>query len=284
MKMTNKSNNPEVRSPFRGTKIMERCKIWCIWIMAVVATLFNKVRNGAALVYNKVKDLAWPISLIKETALPIFLVIILMLICCAERPKQNTYQPNVISHNIVSVDESMKDAVGKTTDESVDETVRVQQEETTTIKSNEEIASEIIKGLWGNGEERINRLVDAGYNPSEIQAIIDNLLPKTQTITNTVAQKSIGGTLTKRGGVCYNNPYGMRETWYSQRVLPGGGLNIPGRHIDGRGFVCDGDGYICVAVDNRVMPKGTLVQTSNGMAKVYDNCPTPNTIDVYVNW
>ena len=43
-------------------------------------------------------------------------------------------------------------------------------------KSNEEIAKEVINGKWGNGEDRKNRLAQAGYNYSEIQAIVNKLL------------------------------------------------------------------------------------------------------------
>jgi hypothetical protein len=86
--------------------------------------------------------------------------------------------------------------------------------------------------------------------------------------------------LTKRKGVNYFN--GHRETWYSQRVLPGKGLKIPGRHVDERGLVCDGDGYICVASND--YSKGTIVETSLGTGKVYDcGCPS-GTIDIYCNW
>lgn len=47
-------------------------------------------------------------------------------------------------------------------------------EEPEARKSNEEIAKEVIRGLWGNGNDRINRLKNAGYNPEEIQAIINH--------------------------------------------------------------------------------------------------------------
>lgn len=86
--------------------------------------------------------------------------------------------------------------------------------------------------------------------------------------------------LTRSKGVVYYN--GHRETWYSQKVLPGGGLKIPGRHVDSRGLVCDGDGYICVASSD--LAKGTIVETSLGTGKVYDcGCPK-NTIDIYCDW
>ena len=81
-------------------------------------------------------------------------------------------------------------------------------------------------------------------------------------------------------GVIYDN--GIKYTWYSEKVLPGGGLNIPGRHVDGNGYVCDGDGYICVASCD--YPQGTILSTPFGPAKVYDVCPTSGIVDVYVSW
>lgn len=42
-------------------------------------------------------------------------------------------------------------------------------------KSEREIAVEVICGKWGNGDERIVRLVNAGYNPSNVQAIVNQI-------------------------------------------------------------------------------------------------------------
>lgn len=76
---------------------------------------------------------------------------------------------------------------------------------------------------------------------------------------------------------------GYRWTWYSERVLPGGGLGIPGRHTDSYGYVRDQDGYLCIASGE--LAKGTIVPTPFGnVGKVYDFCGTPGTLDVYVNW
>lgn len=47
---------------------------------------------------------------------------------------------------------------------------------TNTIKSNEDIALEVIKGLWGNGKERTKRLTGAGYNAKDIQKIVNKIL------------------------------------------------------------------------------------------------------------
>lgn len=86
--------------------------------------------------------------------------------------------------------------------------------------------------------------------------------------------------LTPSKGVVYFN--GHRETYYSQKVLPGGGLNIPGRHVAEDGTIRDADGYICVASSD--YPRGTIVETSLGTGKVYDTGCASGTIDIYTDW
>ncbi len=75
-----------------------------------------------------------------------------------------------------------------------------------------------------------------------------------------------------------------RWTYYSEQVLPGGGLDIPGRHTDSNGYVCDENDNICLASD--FLEKGTVVSTPFGKdGKVYDcGCGDNITLDVYVNW
>ncbi len=91
-----------------------------------------------------------------------------------------------------------------------------------------------------------------------------------------------GDRLSVSKGALYFN--GHKETYYSQRVLPGNSLNIPGRHVADDGTVRDGDGFICVAADPGYMPKGSILITSLGPAKVYDSGCAYGTIDIYVNW
>lgn len=43
-------------------------------------------------------------------------------------------------------------------------------------KSNETIANEVIKGLWGNGADRKNRLTKAGYDYNAVQRIVNSKL------------------------------------------------------------------------------------------------------------
>mgnify|MGYP000015528870 CR=1 FL=1 len=46
----------------------------------------------------------------------------------------------------------------------------------TTTKSNETIAQEVINGAWGNGDDRKNRLIAAGYDYNTIQSIVNQKL------------------------------------------------------------------------------------------------------------
>lgn len=51
--------------------------------------------------------------------------------------------------------------------------VLVDDKNNNNLKSNDTIAEEIINGLWGNGEDRIKNLENAGYNYEEIQKIVN---------------------------------------------------------------------------------------------------------------
>ena len=88
-----------------------------------------------------------------------------------------------------------------------------------------------------------------------------------------------GGLTPSKGRIWYN---GHTETYYSQKVLPGGGLAIPGRHIASDGTIRDADGYIVLASDD--YPRGTVVETSLGAGKVYDTGSGSGTIDLYTDW
>ena len=48
------------------------------------------------------------------------------------------------------------------------------------------------------------------------------------------------------------------------------------------GTIRDEDNYICVASSD--YPKGTVVETSLGMGKVYDSGCASGTIDIYTDW
>ena len=163
------------------------------------------------------------------------------------------------------------------------------EEETTTkeLKSNEEIVEDVLNGLYGNGQERWDKLTAEGYDADLIQSMIDSMVPA-EVPNNSVDYiepqyyPSSEGALNPYVGVVYFN--GHKETYYSQRVLPGDGLNIPGRHVAGDGTIRDGEGYICVAADPSYLPYGSFVETSLGAGKVYDSGCDYGTIDIYTDW
>ncbi|WP_454295864.1 G5 domain-containing protein [Salana multivorans] len=88
----------------------------------------------------------------------------------------------------------------------------------------------------------------------------------------------------KRAGVI--NWDGKKFTYYSQSVLPGNGLKIPGRHVNDSGYVADENGYIVLAAP-RGVAHGTVYSTPFGYSgKVYDTCAScsssPLWLDVYI--
>lgn len=103
----------------------------------------------------------------------------------------------------------------------------------------------------------------------------------TQATQEQVSIPSSGtGVLNPVDGINYYN--GVKESYYSQKVLAGGGLNIPGRHVAADGTIRDADNYIVVASDTQA--KGSTGQSSLGAYKVYDTGVGHSGIDVYTNW
>ena len=121
----------------------------------------------------------------------------------------------------------------------------------------------------------------------EIEPLTEESVTQEETIeeeelTTQVNQEALysASYLKQMGVITWNN---YRWTWYSQKVLPGGGLNIPGRHVDENGYVCDENDRICLA--SGFVDKGTVVSTPFGKEGcVYDYCATANTYDVYTNF
>lgn len=90
-----------------------------------------------------------------------------------------------------------------------------------------------------------------------------------------------GAYFRKAGAI---NWQGKKFTWYSQRVLPGYGLKIPGRHVDSQGFVCDSNDMIVLG--SNAANRGKVIATPFGKwGKVYDaGYVGTYWFDCYVNW
>ena len=146
----------------------------------------------------------------------------------------------------------------------------------------------ILKQKIKNKNSRIRELKDQiivlQKNNEKILNENTDLTNKIKKYTSTYATSSsvlYSANKFKNIGVVYWN--GWKWTWYSQQVLPGGGLRIPGRHVDDNGYVCDGNNYICLA--SSTLPYGTVINTPFGkQGKIYDTGCATDTVDVYVDF
>lgn len=110
----------------------------------------------------------------------------------------------------------------------------------------------------------------------DIVAVSAEAPPELPPSLETPAEYTLDGFLS--AGVV--NWGGYKFTYYSERVLPGGGLAIPGRHVSEAGYVSDEDGYIVLAGS---APHGTVYETPFGFpGKIYDRGTSGNHLDVYV--
>ncbi len=84
--------------------------------------------------------------------------------------------------------------------------VRIVEHVADAKKSNEEIADEVIAGKWGNGDDRKKRLAAAGYDPSAIQAIVNQKVGggSSQAVWYAVRRGDNLSTIAKRYGTTVN--------------------------------------------------------------------------------
>lgn len=109
------------------------------------------------------------------------------------------------------------------------------------LKDIDTIANEVIQGKWGNGTERKERLTEAGYNFSEVQQRVNEMLGYSDTPKKTYKVVS-GDNLTKiskKYGVSVNALYNANKTLIDREnkkrgvdvskkwVYPGQILTIP---------------------------------------------------------
>lgn len=76
-------------------------------------------------------------------------------------------------------------------EETKKEEVKPTETTTTTSKSIDELAKEVIAGKWGNGKARATALEAAGYDYDEVQNKVNELLGVKKTETKTVVKKKV---------------------------------------------------------------------------------------------
>lgn len=68
-----------------------------------------------------------------------------------------------------------------------------------TKKTTEAIANDVIAGHWGNGDERIKRLSAAGYNYTEVQALVNKKVQGNYEVYTVQAGDTLSGIAAKYG-------------------------------------------------------------------------------------
>ena len=118
---------------------------------------------------------------------------------------------------------------------------------------------------------------DEWFEPESVEE------PVEQTQTDISEEQATGAYYTNDELLFQGEIYDgdTRYTYYSESVLPGGGLDIPGRHVED-GYVMDENGNVCVASCDFEPGTQLEVPFGNGTAVVYDECEISGTVDIYV--
>ena len=145
----------------------------------------------------------------------------------------------------------------------------VSEPEKEEIITKEEVKQEVLSPVKAYKDMTVDELIEA----------IGNGTFKLEP--NSVYNTGVSGLAKSKGAIYFE---GHKETYYSQRVLSGSSLNIPGRHVAADGTIRDGSGYIAVAANSAYKSKGTVVKTSLGPGKVYDCGCASGIIDIYTDW
>ena len=95
-------------------------------------------------------------------------------------------------------------------------------------KSEDAIAAEVIAGKWGNGQDRVNRLKKAGYNPASIQAKVNAKLgaAKPAARTYTVRAGDNLSSIAARYGTTYQALAAKNGISNPNLIYPGQVLKI----------------------------------------------------------
>ena len=95
-------------------------------------------------------------------------------------------------------------------------------------KSEDAIAAEVIAGKWGNGQDRVNRLKKAGYNPASIQAKVNAKLgaAKPAARTYTVRAGDNLSSIAARYGTTYQALAAKNGIANPNLIYPGQVLKI----------------------------------------------------------
>ena len=84
------------------------------------------------------------------------------------------------------------------------------------MKSIDELAKEVINGKWGNGQERKDKLTDAGYDYKKVQDKVNEILKQDKPVKSKTYLVKRGDTLT---GIAKNNNMNMVDLYIKNKKL-----------------------------------------------------------------
>ena len=94
-------------------------------------------------------------------------------------------------------------------------------------KSNEEIANEVINGAWGNGDDRKQRLTEAGYNYTVVQAIVNKkMAAKNQSVYYVVKRGDTLSGIASKYGTTYQKLAQMNGISNPNLIYPGQRIRV----------------------------------------------------------
>lgn len=89
---------------------------------------------------------------------------------------------------------------------------------------NDQVVADVLRGVYGSGNDRVARLQAAGYNPAEVQSAVNSRVaaqaPRISTPTSTgYVQRSTGGYVVRRGDTL--GDIALRNGWHGASGLFG---------------------------------------------------------------
>ena len=122
----------------------------------------------------------------------------------------------------------------------------IQKPQNNAQKSEDEIAREVIAGKWGNGAERKQRLIEAGYNYDSVQALVNKYLNQTQPFTAKPAPAAdtfIGIVNTVKDRLNVRTGAGMNYP-VIKTLGKGSKVELYKKMVNGWYRLADGSGYV----------------------------------------
>ena len=194
-------------------------------------------------------------------------------------------ETTAIEETTVVVPEETATVLKETT--TVETTITEETAQTIILKTNEEVAKEVVKGLWGNGKERTDKLTTAGYDAVAVQKIVNNIVFSAPVKSPSYSVKN--SKTIENSTPSYNTPVQNSGETYLGNFKITGYYSGEGRvgQVSATGMPLVPWGT-CAMNRYRIKDLGLhygdyIIVEGIGTFKIVDNGCSYNTIDIYVN-